>query len=471
MECVELACGRTAAAVSGKMSRGIASLATISAVAPFIGFFGTVLGIFKAYSVNSGSKVTEMHMVSSGIADSLFPTLLGLLVAIVAYWCHQYLLCRMEFFDMEIESMSMELINRLGVQVRPTPQRKDERRILFTPNPSIAGPRLILTRMYRNGVLELIWPRIESQIDADCVLHASMGILFAYGLLGWLTYYWQGRTISGITIAGFLILAALGVRTASRSAVLAAIGFFAWALLASLVSFGLGDSSLYLLAAPILLIGSVKAARFLSIIPLTVGWPARLKRVRTALSPWPGILFGLFASCACVTVLFGTVLSLFSMGAYYDPNPNVRPGDRMVSLNPRYMGAIYRGELVAYPFYWNVYGSERVAGLPGDRIEVKSGRLIRNGTMVSEPYNRMVAQEAFGDFPLPTDAYPDDTMRWEHAEAYGDRLRAGTTFTVPKGGYFLLNDDRNRLFDSRVFGPVSRDEISGRTLFTFRVIR
>ncbi len=48
-------------------------------------------------------------------------------------------------------------------------------------------------------------------------------------------------------------------------------------------------------------------------------------------------------------------------------------------------------------------------------------------------------------------------------------MREGTSFVVPTGSYFLLNDDENELLDSRIFGPVLNSNISGRPLFAYNV--
>jgi signal peptidase I len=82
------------------------------------------------------------------------------------------------------------------------------------------------------------------------------------------------------------------------------------------------------------------------------------------------------------------------------------------------MGAVKRGQLIAFRDIWNGCAIERVTGLPGDHIEVRSGRLIRNGIAVPEPYREQPYRGGLGDFPLPTDAYPDGSIRWEHRTAY-----------------------------------------------------
>jgi signal peptidase I len=333
------------------------------------------------------------------------------------------------------------------------------------------GPRLHVERIYRNGVFELVWPRVQSQFHADCILQGGMWVSFAYSVIAWLTYFSQRRPIVGL-IAAFFALAALGLRTGSLGAIFSIFVFFAFAFGCCVLPFGLTFSPICLAAAPILLIGSVKAARFVSsneaslAIVTSAGWQVRAKAFGEALRPLPGILLGLLGVSASAAVLFGTVLTLYSMGADYSMKPALHAGDWIISVNAPLMGAVHRGELVIFP-YWNTVGTERVAGLPGDRIQVKAGKLIRNGREVPEPYRQQLYKGGRGDFPLPSEAYPDEFTRWEHQYVYGDALEEGKTFVVPEGSYFLLNDDRNELMDSRIFGPVRNENIIGRPLLAY----
>jgi len=66
------------------LDRHIASLATIGAVAPFVGLFGTVWGIMNSFQSIAVTKNTTLAVVAPGIAEALFATALGLLAAIPA---------------------------------------------------------------------------------------------------------------------------------------------------------------------------------------------------------------------------------------------------------------------------------------------------------------------------------------------------------------------------------------------------
>ena len=67
-----------------QLERHVSSLATIGAVAPFIGLFGTVWGIMNSFQSIAVTKNTTLAVVAPGIAEALFATALGLLAAIPA---------------------------------------------------------------------------------------------------------------------------------------------------------------------------------------------------------------------------------------------------------------------------------------------------------------------------------------------------------------------------------------------------
>lgn len=62
----------------------LGSLATIGSAAPFIGLFGTVVGIMTSFQAIAGSQSTNLAVVAPGIAEALLATAMGLLAAIPA---------------------------------------------------------------------------------------------------------------------------------------------------------------------------------------------------------------------------------------------------------------------------------------------------------------------------------------------------------------------------------------------------
>jgi len=102
---------RSVAIVHAEMKRGLSALATIGSTAPFVGLFGTVVGIMNAFKSISTSKSTGLGAVAGGISEALITTAVGLFVAIPAVWMFNYFSNRIEAFDVEMGNSSSELID------------------------------------------------------------------------------------------------------------------------------------------------------------------------------------------------------------------------------------------------------------------------------------------------------------------------------------------------------------------------
>jgi biopolymer transport protein ExbB/biopolymer transport protein TolQ len=102
---------RSIAIVHADMKRGLSGLATVGSTAPFVGLFGTVVGIINAFKGIEAEKASGLSAVAGGISEALVATALGLLVAIPAVWAFNYFTNKVEAFDVEMENSSMELIN------------------------------------------------------------------------------------------------------------------------------------------------------------------------------------------------------------------------------------------------------------------------------------------------------------------------------------------------------------------------
>lgn len=76
--------GAAIAAEMDKLSDRLNILATVGSVAPFVGLFGTVWGIMRAFTDIAGQSSTSLDVVAPGIAEALFATALGLFAAIPA---------------------------------------------------------------------------------------------------------------------------------------------------------------------------------------------------------------------------------------------------------------------------------------------------------------------------------------------------------------------------------------------------
>jgi biopolymer transport protein ExbB len=111
VESVRLAVERAAALTTAEMKRGLGGLATIGSTAPFIGLLGTVVGIINAFTGMAMSGSGGIGSVSAGIAEALINTAIGLGVAIPAVWIFNYFQGQIEFFGIEMQNSSSELID------------------------------------------------------------------------------------------------------------------------------------------------------------------------------------------------------------------------------------------------------------------------------------------------------------------------------------------------------------------------
>ena len=102
---------RSQAIVHAELNRGLSGLATIGSTAPFVGLFGTVIGIINAFEGISSEKSTGLGAVAGGISEALVATAIGLFVAIPAVWMFNYFNSKVEAFDVEMDNSSSELID------------------------------------------------------------------------------------------------------------------------------------------------------------------------------------------------------------------------------------------------------------------------------------------------------------------------------------------------------------------------
>ncbi|HEX9121483.1 MAG TPA: MotA/TolQ/ExbB proton channel family protein [Terriglobales bacterium] len=111
IEASKRALERAEAIVHAELKRGLGGLATIGATAPFVGLFGTVVGIINAFKGIQSQKATGLGAVAGGISEALVTTAVGLFVAIPAVMMYNYLSGRVEAFDVEMDNSSSELVD------------------------------------------------------------------------------------------------------------------------------------------------------------------------------------------------------------------------------------------------------------------------------------------------------------------------------------------------------------------------
>jgi len=96
-----------------KLERGLVWLATLSNVAPLLGFLGTVSGMINAFEAIAASEQVNAKLVASGISEALITTASGLIVAIPATILYNYFVSAIDRFVIEMEETSAELIEEL----------------------------------------------------------------------------------------------------------------------------------------------------------------------------------------------------------------------------------------------------------------------------------------------------------------------------------------------------------------------
>ena len=90
---------------------------------------------------------------------------------------------------------------------------------------------------------------------------------------------------------------------------------------------------------------------------------------------------------------------------------------------------------------------KRVVGVPGDTVEVRAGTLYLNGARASDPH--------------------------AHFERSSDERQAGSqadymaAMKLGPNQYFMMGDNRDHSYDSRFWGPITRDALEGRAMFIY----
>jgi biopolymer transport protein TolQ len=106
-------------------------LATIAAIAPFIGLFGTVWGIIDAFHGLGTEGAATLRAVAPGISEALITTAAGLVVAIPAVVGYNQLTARLREFAARMDDFGRELLNAIenaAMMTPPTPPQPEEAR-------------------------------------------------------------------------------------------------------------------------------------------------------------------------------------------------------------------------------------------------------------------------------------------------------------------------------------------------------
>lgn len=104
---------RATSAEISRLERYLGSLATLGNVSPFVGLFGTVLGIIRAFEAIARTGSGGIGTVSAGVAEALVATAAGLFVAIPAVIAYNYFVGRVKLFTAAMDSAASEMVDRL----------------------------------------------------------------------------------------------------------------------------------------------------------------------------------------------------------------------------------------------------------------------------------------------------------------------------------------------------------------------
>ncbi|HJN45248.1 MAG: MotA/TolQ/ExbB proton channel family protein [Vicinamibacterales bacterium] len=102
---------RAAAVEINKLEQRVHLLATTASITPFIGLFGTVMGIMAAFTGIAETGSTNLGIVAQPIAEALIATAAGLAAAIPAVYFYNYLTHKVKIYMSTMEDFSMEFLN------------------------------------------------------------------------------------------------------------------------------------------------------------------------------------------------------------------------------------------------------------------------------------------------------------------------------------------------------------------------
>ena len=111
VDSVRRAIQRAAALTAADLKKGLGILATIGSTAVFVGLLATTLGVINAFQGIAQTGSGGLGAVSGGISEALVGTAIGLFVAIPAVWFYNYLTGRIEYFNVEMDNSSSELVD------------------------------------------------------------------------------------------------------------------------------------------------------------------------------------------------------------------------------------------------------------------------------------------------------------------------------------------------------------------------
>ncbi|MFS0773967.1 MotA/TolQ/ExbB proton channel family protein [Sphingomonas sp. 1P08PE] len=132
---------RSEGAITSKLASGLAFLATVGSTAPFIGLFGTVIGIYRALIKIGSSGQASIDAVAGPVGEALIMTALGLVVAVPAVLAYNWLQSRNKTIAKDLSAFSNDVLGFLASNgaVRPTAAAAAKAPVKPTPATTTAG--------------------------------------------------------------------------------------------------------------------------------------------------------------------------------------------------------------------------------------------------------------------------------------------------------------------------------------------
>jgi biopolymer transport protein ExbB len=120
MNDIQVAIENVGAIEIAQLEKGFPLVATTAAIAPMLGFFGTVTGMVRAFfdMANAGSNV-DITLLSSGIYEALVTTVAGLSVGIPALFAYNYLVATVDGVIAKMEARTMDFMDILNESLTP----------------------------------------------------------------------------------------------------------------------------------------------------------------------------------------------------------------------------------------------------------------------------------------------------------------------------------------------------------------
>jgi len=151
-----------------------------------------------------------------------------------------------------------------------------------------------------------------------------------------------------------------------------------------------------------------------------------------------GIITTIISSAVIIPVRLTVIQPFYVKNAGMEPNLNNNDYLIINMMNKNFS----RGDIVVfkYPKDERLYLIKRIIGVPGDKLEIRDKKVFINGNALSENY-------LTENIPtnLPNNAF--------------------NNLTLGSNEYYLLGDEREQSFDSRIFGPIEKSFIIGKVWF------